>query len=117
MAEQAEHIGGAFDDVAAGAVDALHSGFAQVFIILRRDDAAGDDLDVASAGFAQPGDEFGDQGLVAGRQAGGTDYVDAGVERDHDGSSGVWNSGPLITSKPMSPNALAMTLAPRSWPS
>ena len=32
-------------------------------------------------------------------------------------SSGVWNSGPTSTSKPRSANAVAMTLAPRSWPS
>eukprot|EP00966_Prymnesium_polylepis_P089433 2070788-Prymnesium_polylepis.2 len=32
-------------------------------------------------------------------------------------SSGVANSGPTSTSKPMSANAEAMTLAPRSWPS
>ena len=32
-------------------------------------------------------------------------------------SSGVWNSGPISTSKPISAKAVAMTLAPRSWPS
>ena len=32
-------------------------------------------------------------------------------------SSGVWNSGPEVTSKPMSVKAEAITLAPRSWPS
>jgi hypothetical protein len=32
-------------------------------------------------------------------------------------SSGVWNKGPLVTSKPMSLKAEAITLAPRSWPS
>ena len=32
-------------------------------------------------------------------------------------SSGVWNSGPMSTSKPRSANAVATTLAPRSWPS
>ena len=32
-------------------------------------------------------------------------------------SSGVWNSGPTSTSKPRSANAVAITLAPRSWPS
>ena len=32
-------------------------------------------------------------------------------------SSGVWNSGPMSTSKPRSANAVAITLAPRSWPS
>ena len=29
-------------------------------------------------------------------------------------SSGVWNSGPMSTSKPMSAKAVAMILAPRS---
>ena len=32
-------------------------------------------------------------------------------------SSGVWNSGPMSTSKPRSAKAVATTLAPRSWPS
>src|SRR4029078_3400952 len=32
-------------------------------------------------------------------------------------SSGVWNSGPMSTSKPRSANAVATTLAPRSCPS
>src|SRR3546814_8334137 len=32
-------------------------------------------------------------------------------------SSGLWNNGPETMSNPMSPNAEAMTLAPRSWPS
>ena len=32
-------------------------------------------------------------------------------------SSGVWNSGPKSTSKPRSAKAVAITLAPRSWPS
>mmetsp|Transcript_10219 Transcript_10219/g.39757 ORF Transcript_10219/g.39757 Transcript_10219/m.39757 type:complete len:352 (+) Transcript_10219:1601-2656(+) len=32
-------------------------------------------------------------------------------------SSGVWNSGPTSTSKPMSAKPEAITLAPRSWPS
>jgi hypothetical protein len=32
-------------------------------------------------------------------------------------SSGVWKSGPMSTSKPRSANAVATTLAPRSWPS
>jgi hypothetical protein len=32
-------------------------------------------------------------------------------------SSGVWNSGAMSTSKPRSANAVAITLAPRSWPS
>ena len=32
-------------------------------------------------------------------------------------SSGVWNKGPISTSKPISAKAVAMTLAPRSCPS
>src|SRR6187549_2376884 len=32
-------------------------------------------------------------------------------------SSGVWNSGPMSTSKPRSAKAVATTLSPRSWPS
>ena len=32
-------------------------------------------------------------------------------------SAGVWNSGPMSTSKPRSANAVAITLAPRSCPS
>ena len=32
-------------------------------------------------------------------------------------SAGVWNSGPMTTSKPRSAKAEAITLAPRSWPS
>ena len=32
-------------------------------------------------------------------------------------SSGVWNKGPISTSKPISAKDVAITLAPRSWPS
>ena len=56
------------------------------------------------------------------------EHVASGERRDADAwtsfsiacraaSSGVWNSGPMSTSKPRSANAVAMTLAPRSWPS
>ena len=68
MAEQAQHIRRAFDHVAARAVDALHPGIAQEVIVLRRDHAAGDDLDVGAAGCLAGGDQFGDQRLVTGRE-------------------------------------------------
>ena len=32
-------------------------------------------------------------------------------------SAGVWNKGPMSTSKPRSANAVAITFWPRSWPS
>jgi hypothetical protein len=39
-------------------------------------------LDVTPASFAQARDQFGDQGLVSGSQAGGADGVDPLFERE-----------------------------------
>ena len=118
VAQQAQHVGGAFDHVGARAVDALHPGALEEVVVLRRDHAAGDDLDIGAAGVAQVPDQFGDQRLVAGRKRAGADRVDVlGPAPCRAVSSGVWNSGPEMTSKPMSAKAQAITLAPRSCPS
>ncbi len=88
MAEKAQHIGRAFDDVGAGPINALHPRVAQILIVLRRDDAARDHLDVAAPGLLQFADQFGDQGLVPGGEARRADDIDAAFEREHDSLAG-----------------------------
>ncbi len=53
MAEEAQHIGCAFHDVGARPINALNARVTEIVVILRRNDAARDDLDVVSALFAQ----------------------------------------------------------------
>jgi len=65
MPQQPQHVRRAFDHIAPRPVNALHPGVAEVVVILRGDDAASDDLDVAATLFLQLADEFGDQRLVA----------------------------------------------------
>ena len=65
VAEQAKHFVGGVGEVGSGTEDRLHPGVAEHGIILRRDDPAGDDLDVGPAGMLQRTDELGDEGLVA----------------------------------------------------
>jgi len=48
VAEQAQHFVGGVGEVGAGAEDRLHARGAEHRIILRRDDSAGDHLDVGS---------------------------------------------------------------------
>ena len=69
MPQQAQHVRRAFDDVRSWTVNALHPGIAEIVVILRGDDAACDDLDVATAFLFEQADEFGDQRLVARCQA------------------------------------------------
>ena len=50
--------------------------------------------------------------------AGNADGMDVVLDRLRaPTSSGVWNRAPISTSKPISAKAVAITLAPRSWPS
>ena len=48
MSKQAEDIRCTFNDVGAGAVDPDDTGLSQKFIILRRDDATGEDQDLGN---------------------------------------------------------------------
>jgi hypothetical protein len=89
-------------------------------VVLGGDDAADDDQDVLAADqFGQFGGHVasGHERLVPGGERADADDVDVVLHACRATSSGVWNSGPMSTSKPMSAKAVAMTLAPRSWPS
>ncbi len=57
LADQGEDLGGDGRDVGAGAVDRADPGLLQEIVILRRDDAAADDQNVAGAFLlqAEPG--------------------------------------------------------------
>ena len=117
MPQQPQHVRRAFDDVAARPVNALHAGVAEEIIILRGDDAAGDDFDVAAACFAQALISSGISVLwPAARLDAPTTSTWLSSARTTV-SSGVWNNGPETMSKPISPNAEAITFAPRSCPS
>ena len=76
MAEQAQHLVRGIRQIGAGAKDRLHARRAQELVILRRDNTAGDDLDVGAAEVAEVADEFGDERLVARREARRADDVD-----------------------------------------
>ena len=99
-------------------INALHTGVAQKFIILRRNDAACDDLDVAAALLrADPSISSGMSVLCPAASVDAPTTSTSLSSARTTVSSGVWNSGPLTTSKPISPKAEEMTLAPRSCPS
>jgi len=55
--------------------------------------------------------------VLASGQRGDTDYMHVVFDRMAATSRGVWNRGPISTSKPISANAVAITFEPRSWPS
>ena len=60
VAQQSQNIGCALNNIATRAVNALNAGFTQIIIILRRNNTAGDNLDVATPGFTQTSHKFGD---------------------------------------------------------
>src|SRR5437868_8439167 len=79
VAEEAQHFVGGVGEVGAGAEDRLHARGAERGIILRRDDPAGDDLDVRAAHVLERLDHLRDQGAVARRERACADYVDVGL--------------------------------------
>ena len=74
--------------IAPRPVNPLHPGVAEVIIVLRGDDAAGDHFDVTAARIAQAPDQFGDQRFVARREAARADDVCAAFQRQHHGFLG-----------------------------
>ena len=88
MTEQCQHVGSTFNDIAARAIYALHPCIAEEIIILRRDDAAGDHLDITPPVFTQSVDQFGDEGFVPCGEARCAYDVDILTKRQHDGFFG-----------------------------
>ena len=117
LADLLEHVLRARRDRRAGAVDALDAGVVEEVVVLRGITPPTKTTMSSAPCCLQRLDDRRHQRLVAGGQretpTACTSFSIAW--RAH--SSGVWNSGPMSTSKPRSANAVATTLAPRSWPS
>ena len=104
-------------DVGAGAEDRANPRLPQKIVILGRDHAADHDQDVAGFLALQRFDQGRNQGLVPGRLAGDADDVNVVFDGLARGFLRGLEEGPISTSNPISANAVAMTLAPRSCPS
>ena len=68
LANPRQDVAHALQHRRAGAVNGGHAARLQKGVILRRDDAAGDNADIFPPPFFQRGDQLGDQGFVACRQ-------------------------------------------------
>src|SRR5215471_2144429 len=81
LLDQREDLGGGFGDVGAGAVDRADAGYFEEIVVLRRDDAAADDQNVAGTFALQRFDQRRDEGLVAGSVGRDADNVDVVLDR------------------------------------
>ena len=113
-----QQVDGRLGDDRAGREDGGDAHVAQGLDVLGRDDAADHDHDVGR-GPASPARPSARAPGSGGRRP-GTRRRRRGRRRRRPraaASAGVWNRGPMSTSKPRSAKAVAMTFWPRSWPS
>ena len=98
--QEFHHLASSLGHGSTGTEDSGYASLVKEVIVLCGDDTAGNDHDVFAAEFLQLFNQLRDEGLVTCGQRTGTDDIYVGASSLAAG--GVWNSGPISTSKPQS---------------
>ena len=110
--DQIQHLARRFGNIGAGTEDRRHARLFEERVILRRNDAADDDEDIIRLFFAAPRSVPARALLWPAAWLETPITCTSASTASFATSSGVWNSGPISTSKPRSAKAVAITLAP-----